>query len=72
MQQNTVDEFYNFIESNEDSFKKLFLIANNKNGKLKYVAEFKEGKAQVGLQVIEDDHPFYNLEGKDNIVMFYT
>ena len=72
MQQNTVDEFYNFIESNEDSFKKLFLIANNKNGKLKYVAEFKEGKAKVGLQVIEDDHPFYNLEGKDNIVMFYT
>ncbi len=40
--------------------------------KLKYVAEFKEGKAKVGLQVIEDDHPFYNLEGKDNIVMFYT
>lgn len=72
MQQNTVDEFYNFIESNEDSFKKLFLIANNKNGKLKYVAEFKEGKAKVGLQVIEDNHPFYNLEGKDNIVMFYT
>jgi aspartokinase/homoserine dehydrogenase 1 len=72
MQQNTVDEFYNFVESNEDSFKKLFLIANNKNGKLKYVAEFKEGKAKVGLQVIENDHPFYNLEGKDNIVMFYT
>jgi len=24
------------------------------------------------LQEIPEGHPFYNLEGKDNIVMFYT
>ena len=29
-------------------------------------------KANVGLQHIPSDHPFYNLEGSDNIVLFYT
>ncbi|OYX23781.1 MAG: bifunctional aspartate kinase/homoserine dehydrogenase I [Flavobacteriales bacterium 32-35-8] len=39
---------------------------------LKYVAQFNNGKASVSLQEIPSDHPFYNLKGKDNIVMFYT
>ena len=36
------------------------------------MAEFKDGKANVGLQHIAADHPFYNLEGSDNIVLFFT
>ena len=39
---------------------------------MKFVASFENGKARVGLEQVEEDHPFYNLEGKDNIVMFYT
>ena len=39
---------------------------------MKYVAKFDHGKASVGLEEIPEGHPFYNLEGKDNIVMFYT
>jgi aspartokinase/homoserine dehydrogenase 1 len=40
--------------------------------KLKYVAQFEEGKAKVGLQKIPKGHDFYNLEGSDNIVLFFT
>ena len=36
------------------------------------MASFKDGQAKVGLQHISKDHPFYNLDGKDNIVLFYT
>ena len=36
------------------------------------MADFDRGKATVGLQQIPVDHPFYNLEGSDNIVLFYT
>ena len=54
------------------AFKALLTEANNKGTRLKYVASFKDGKASVGLQFIPKDHPFYNLEGKDNIVSFYT
>ena len=33
-------------------------------------SKFNEFK--VGLEEIEKTNPFYNLEGKDNIVLFYT
>ena len=32
----------------------------------------EKGKASVGLQQINSDHDFYNLEGSDNIILFYT
>jgi aspartokinase/homoserine dehydrogenase 1 len=38
---------------------------------LKFVAQFENGKASVGLQFIPRPS-FYNLEGKDNIVLFFT
>ena len=37
-----------------------------------YVAQYDGEKASTGLQFIEKGHPFYDLEGKDNIVLFYT
>jgi aspartokinase/homoserine dehydrogenase 1 len=36
------------------------------------VAAFENGNANVGLQQIKPEHPFYNLEGSDNIVLFFT
>ena len=51
---------------------KLLNAAEKINCQLKYVAEFVDGKANVGLQHIPSDHPFYNLEGSDNIVLFFT
>ena len=36
------------------------------------MAKLDNGKANVSLQEIPEGHPFYNLEGSDNIVMFYT
>ena len=36
------------------------------------MAAFENGNANVGLQQINPEHPFYNLEGSDNIVLFFT
>ena len=72
MEADSVKEFYTFIESQESVFKAIYEDAQNNNAQLKYVAEFKDGIAKVGLRSIEKGHPFFNLEGKDNIVMFYT
>ncbi len=68
----SVDDFYQTLISDEEHYQSLFASAKAKGCQLKYVAQFNEGKASVGLQEIPSDHPFYNLEGKDNIVMFYT
>ena len=68
----TVEAFYETLKTTENDFQKLYSAAASNQCKLKYVAEFKGGKAKVGLKEIPKGHPFYNLEGKDNIVMFYT
>ena len=67
-----VEEFFNSLESHKDHFNQLFKSAQQNNSRLKYVAQFDNGKASVGLEEIPQHHPFYNLEGKDNIVLFYT
>ena len=72
LESKSVDDFYKTLISDEAHFQKLYADAKVKGCKLKYVAEFNNGKAQVGLKEIPEEHPFYNLQGKDNIVMFYT
>ena len=69
---NSVVDFMETLKKEEVHFKSLREAAEKKDCRLKYVAEYKDGKAKVGLQHIAKDHPFYNLEGKDNIVLFYT
>ncbi len=68
----SVDDFYKSLLKEEAHFQKLFQSAQANDCQLKYVASLTDGKARVGLQEIPVGHPFYNLEGKDNIVMFYT
>ena len=66
------DDFFASLIKHEDDFQAMYKKANDANSKLKYVAQFEDGKASVGLQAIPKGHDFYNLEGSDNIVLFYT
>ncbi|PWT77408.1 MAG: bifunctional aspartate kinase/homoserine dehydrogenase I [Bacteroidetes bacterium] len=68
----SVSEFYKAMEAEEAHFKKLYQDAAQEGKKLKFVAKYEKGKASVGLQHISEDHDFYHLYGKDNIVLFYT
>lgn len=68
----TVEDFYQEMEKQEAHFKKIYEEAAAQNMKLKFVAQFENGKAKVGLQHIDPAHNLYHLYGKDNIVLFYT
>ncbi|MGC1204517.1 MAG: bifunctional aspartate kinase/homoserine dehydrogenase I [Flavobacteriaceae bacterium] len=68
----SVDDFYKTLIADESHYQRLYASAKAKNCQLKYVAKLDNGKANVSLQEIPEGHPFYNLEGSDNIVMFYT
>ena len=65
-------EFYSSLENNSNHFNKILKDAEAKKCKLKYVAELENGIASVGLKHINQGHDFYNLEGSDNIILFYT
>jgi len=66
------EDFFNSLKDYESDFQKMYSDAVAANSKLKYVAQYESGKASVGLQKIPKGHDFYNLEGSDNIVLFYT
>ena len=65
-------EFYISLENKSNHFNNILKDAEAKKCKLKYVAELENGIASVGLKHINQDHDFYNLEGSDNIILFYT
>ena len=66
------DDFFKSLTANAAHFDNLLAQAKAKDSRLKFVATFENGKASVGLEIIPSHSPFYNLEGKDNIVQFYT
>jgi aspartokinase/homoserine dehydrogenase 1 len=65
-------DFYIKLAENEGHFATLYDQATSKSCKLRYVATFENQKLTTGLSQIGETHPFYQLEGKDNIVLFYT
>lgn len=65
-------DFFKSLKKFEADFQQLYKNAVASDSKLKYVAQYENGKASVGLQQIPKGHDFYNLEGSDNIVLFYT
>lgn len=66
------EDFFKSLTKHSSHFENLLAEAKARDCRLKFVASFDNGKASVGLQFIPKESPFYNLEGKDNIVEFYT
>ncbi len=64
--------FFASLKKYEKDFQNIYNHAVQQDTKLKYVAQFEDGQASVGLQEIPKGHDFYNLEGSDNIVLFFT
>jgi aspartokinase/homoserine dehydrogenase 1 len=72
LKKSNYDDFKNSLIENKFHFNNLLAKSKKKNQKLKYVAELNNNKAKVSLKSVDINHPFYNLEGSDNIVLFYT
>ena len=68
----SVEEFWKRLPALDANFearrKKLY-----KEGKRwRFVATMEHGKTSVGLKEVDANHPFYNLEGSNNIVLLTT
>ena len=68
----TLEDFWATISELDAEFeeKRKQLAAENK--KYRFVATMKEGVCEVGLQAVSPSHPFYDLEGSNNIVTIQT
>ncbi len=68
----SVDEFWNTISELDQEFEENRKRLESENKKWRFVARFENGNAEVGLQEVDSKHPFYDLEGSNNLVMYTT
>ncbi len=67
-----INEFYKKVEKFDGEFenKRVQLVKQNK--KWRFFATLDQGKAKVSLVAVDQNHPSYNLEGSNNIVLLTT
>ena len=64
--------FLESLKKHKAHFNSYLESAKSNKSSLKYTARLNQGKAEVGLKEIHPGHDFYNIEGSDNIILFYT
>jgi aspartokinase/homoserine dehydrogenase 1 len=65
----SMEEFWNSIHEMDGEFENQRIVLEASKQKWRFVAVMEEGKASVSLQVIDPGHPFYDLEGSNNIIL---
>ena len=68
----TLEEFWATIHEVDESFENRRKKLDKEGKKLRFVATYDNGRCEVGLQEVEKGHPFYDLEGSNNIIMITT
>lgn len=68
----SVDEFWKRIPELDAHFEEMREKAAEKGNRFRFVASLSEGKAKVELREVDQNHPFYHLEGSNNIILLRT
>lgn len=69
----SIDDFLDRLAEHDASMLELYDSAESQGKVLRYIARLgADGKASVGLEMVERDHPFSNINLTDNIVQFVT
>ncbi len=68
----SLEEFWQTISELDASFEARRKELEKDGKKLRFVASYDKGACEVGLREVEQGHPFYDLEGSNNIIMITT
>ena len=68
----TLDDFWKRIPELDAAFEERRKALEAGNKRWRFVARFEDGKGSVSLQEVTPEHPFYNLEGSNNIILLTT
>ena len=68
----SIESFWTHLPELDADFEKHRAKLESEGKRWRFVATMENGKARVELQEIERQHPFYGLEGSNNIVMLTT
>ena len=68
----SLDEFWKNLPSLDDGFEQRRRKLEEEGKRWRFVACMDHGKTSVALQEVDSRHPFYGLEGSNNIVLLTT
>ncbi len=70
--QGSLEEFWHNISGVDREFERQRKRLAEKNRKWRFLARYENGRAEVGLVEVEQDSPFYHLEGSNNVILLTT
>lgn len=68
----SVDDFYRELKASDAHFDGLKRKAQLEGKVLRYIGTLEEGKVSIGLEMVEDSHPFFALSESENVISFTT
>ncbi len=68
----SLEEFWKRLPSLDADFEKRRQKLEQEGKRWRFVATMEQGRTNVALQEVDHDHPFYTLEGSNNIVLLTT
>ena len=68
----SLDDFWKKVPGLDADFEARRKVLEAGNKHWRFVAKLENGKASVGLQEVGANHPFYGLEGSNNIILLTT
>ncbi len=68
----TIDEFWRNLPSLDADFEARRQELEKNQQRWRFVAKMEGGKCSVSLEAVDQRHPFYGLEGSNNIVLLTT
>ncbi|MGQ1948086.1 bifunctional aspartate kinase/homoserine dehydrogenase I [Geofilum sp. OHC36d9] len=72
LNQEPLEVFMEKVASLDSEFESRYKQLEKDGKRLRYAAQLKDGKARVGLVEVDKSHPFYDLEGSNNIVLIWS
>jgi len=66
----SIEDFWANIAEVDADFEKRRQVLEAENKCWRFVAKYENGQSEVGLQEVAQGHPFYDLQGSNNLVMF--
>ena len=68
----SLDDFWKKVPTLDAGFEARRQVLERAGRHWRFVAKFEDGKGSVGLQEVDACHPFYGLEGSNNIILLTT
>ena len=68
----TLDEFWKNLPSLDADFERRRRVLESEGKRWRFVSRYENGKASVELCEVGREHPFYTLEGSNNIILLTT